>query len=911
MAESEQRVDDNHLEDLDSFLASEPDNSSPAESPNLPLNPDEDFSDLESLLDVPDNSANQVTAAATPAVKPSEKKPAVKSNFEETMRVSVKQLDGLNNLIGDLVVKRNQLEADQSRIRQFIENLLSRVQQLNEVGGRMHELYEKSLLEGALLASRQQQGNAPASLAQSNQTDDGLSALEMDQFTGFHLLSQEIIELIVRIRESVSDIQFVVDGSDEVAQNLRQVTSQLQDGINKTRMVPFAQTADRLPRAVRDIATKLNKQASLEIKGKSTLIDKLIVEHLYNPMTHIVNNAVTHGIETPAEREKIGKPPTGSIVIDAFLQGNQTVITVSDDGAGIDPEKIKAKAIEKGLVTAEVAETLSQQDLYGFLFNAGFSTKDKADDFAGRGVGMDVVATDLKKIRGKVTIDSEVGKGTTFTIRLPLTLSISKALCCLNDHARIAFPMDGVEETKEYTPAEIQTDSEGRPCIPWQDGLLPLKPLEDLLSFNRKLNRSNIYTNLNQADDAISVVVLRSANYLLAVQVSQVLGEQEIVIKQIDGPIPKPIGIAGATILGDGSVMPIADVLEIIEIAQGRRSLNSSQDWWEAAGTVKPIVTEEQSQTKPLVLVVDDSITVRELLSLSFQKLDYRVEQARDGQEAWEKIRAGLPCDMIFCDIEMPKMNGLELLAQIQQDELLATIPVAMLTSRGAEKHRQLAAELGATAYLTKPYTEKELMDVAQKMLAGDVLLKNSTRKSSHVSAKTKDAFVEQIPEAETLIIPSPSELLKQEAEREAAASLTKNKHTTAFKPNPLVLIVDDSVTVRELLSMTFSKAGYRVEQARDGQQAWEKLTGGLACDVVICDIEMPRMNGLELLAHMQNDPVLAQIPVAMLTSRGAEKHRRMAADRGAKGYLTKPYLEEVLLDVSKRLMLGEVILEV
>ncbi|MFW6264435.1 MAG: response regulator, partial [Cyanobacteriota bacterium] len=380
------------------------------------------------------------------------------------------------------------------------------------------------------------------------------------------------------------------------------------------------------------------------------------------------------------------------------------------------------------------------------------------------------------------------------------------------------------------------------------------------LSYNRQIGRGIVYGGVRE-DDMVSLVILRSVNNFIGIQVDQVIGEQEIVIKQLEGPIPKPTGIAGATVLGDGRIMPIGDVLELIDLAQGRIRKDSSSMLWQQA----PIPSKPESdsvKTEPMVLIVDDSITVRELLSLSFNKAGYRVEQARDGMEAWDKLRSGLPCDLIFCDIEMPRMDGLELLSRLQQDEELRGIPMAMLTSRGAQRHRQMASDMGAKAYFTNPYLEEALLDAAQRMLQGDDLL-NQTRR----------------PE------------------------------TPATAP-PSVLIIDDSVTVRELLSMTFQKAGYQVEQARDGQDAWEKLNSEKHFDLVFCDIEMPRMDGLELLSHLNQDEKLNKVPVAMLTSRGAQKHRKIAADRGAKGYFTKPYVEDVLIDAAKRMRDGEVLLE-
>lgn len=842
---------------------------------------EDDFRDLVELLDPQVVGGTPATTGPTP--RPISRPRTASKIIEQSMRVPIKQLDNLSNLIGELVVKRNRLEQDQERLRLFLDNLLAQVQNLSDVGGRMQDLHERTLLEGALLASRKPllgrtNGEGEAVVPEeppggSALTD--LDALEMDRFTDFHLLSQEMIELIVRVRESASDIQFVIDETDQVTRSLRQATTQLQEGMTKSRMVPFAQTADRLPRAIRDISFKLNKQAKLQVEGRDVLIDKMILEHLNSPMTHLVNNAITHGIESPRERQDRGKPPEGTISVRAFLQGNQTVITVIDDGAGIDAERVKRKAIEKGLITEEESRVLTRQEVYEMLFHPGFSTKDKADDFAGRGVGLDVVRTSLIDVRGTVTIDSILGKGTTFTIRLPLTLSICKALCCVSDRARIGFSMDGVEETKDFPKTDIRVDAEGRPCIPWNNSLLPFQPLSDLLSYNRQISRGTIYGGKSE-EDTIPIIILRGGNNLLAVQVDQVLGEQEIVIKQIEGPIPRPAGIAGATVMGDGTILPIGDVLELIDIAAGRLRTDSAGPWRKRP----PIESETDLDTEPMVLIVDDSITVRELLSLSFGKAGYRVEQARDGQEAWEKLRGGLPCDIVFCDIEMPRMNGLELLATIQKDPRLSRIPIALLTSRGAERHRKVAAQLGASGYFTKPYTERDLLDAAARMIAGEVLLPNSNRHYQLGSVSIEG---------------------HSDGDGDEAADSADS---------PPVLIVDDSVMVREMLSLSFTKAGYRIDTARDGQEAWEKLSAGLPCSLILCDIEMPRMNGLELLSRLQEDEFLHSIPVAMITSRGAQKMQALAAEKGAKGYFVKPYIEDVLIDAARRLIAGEVLLE-
>lgn len=855
------------------------------------------FSDLDQLLAQAEKERGKSPKNRTPRQAQTKASSQTKV-FEQSMRVPVKQLDNLNNLIGEMVVRRNRLEEDQEKLRQFLDNLLYQVQNLSDVSARMQDLYERSLLEGALMNSRRKnQETVKAQLARTEGRSTYISGggktntskletpeldeLELDRFTGFHLLSQEIIELIVKVRESASDIQFLVDETDQLGRNLREVTTQLQEGINKSRMVPFAQNADRLPLPIRKIAEGYNKQVQLKLEGRDVLIDKMILEHIWDPLLQITKNSVTHGIELPEEREEMGKPPVGTITVRAFLQGQQTVISVSDDGGGIDPQKIKKKAIQNKLITPAQAQNLKPQEVYDFLFHAGFTTKEKADSHAGRGVGLDIVRSKLNEIRGIVSIDSVVGQGTTFTIRLPLTVTVGKALCCLNDNTRIAFPMDAIEDTKDFTSSEIKINAQGQKCILWKNNLLPFRPLSTLLRYNRQITRSIIYTSNNE-DETIPIIILRGGNNLLAIQVDQVLGQEEIVIKQISGPLPKPKGIAGATVRSDGIVMPIGDVIELIEIANGNLSLDLPQNLPDVVSSHETMY-DVPVNTQPLVLIVDDSITVREMLSISFSKSGYRVEQARDGQEAWQKLRSGLPCDLVFCDIEMPRMNGLELLQHMQEDESLENIPVAILSSRGAEKHQRIAADLGASAYLIKPYVEKDLLDSAERMIKGEVLLAGSRRVPKVKVNKATDSQVK------------------------SSGFVPKGK--AKGKSARMVLIIDDSVVVREMLSMTFKKAGYQVEQARDGQDAWEQISNGLPCDLLLCDIEMPRMNGLELLAKMQQDENLSKLPVAMVTSRGAEKHRKIAADLGAKAYFTKPYLEEELLGAAEKLIEGQVLL--
>jgi chemotaxis protein histidine kinase CheA/ActR/RegA family two-component response regulator len=696
------------FDDLDALV------SAPEAAPAASLD------DLDGLLATPVPAA---IAPPTPPVveQPKERRAKQSRTFEQTMKVSVKYLDNLNNLVGELVVNRNTLEQDQNRMRQFVEKLLSEVQKLNEVGKRMQDLYERSLMENSLVASRQQSKptipNPQISLENPGEgTLMEYDPLEMDRFTPIHLLSQKMIELTVRVRESTADIEFVVDGSTEVTRTLRQITGQLQEDLTKSRMVPFAQTADRLQRGVRDNGLKYGKQIELNVEGRDTLIDKVILESLTDPLIHMVNNGIAHGIESTETRLAAGKPSEGKITIRAIHQGNQTIISISDDGAGIDTNRVKNKAIEKGIITAEHAATMSKSEIYDLLFLPSFSTKDQADELAGRGVGMDVVRTSITDIRGTITTESQLGVGTTFTIRLPLALSIAKALIAVNNKSNIAFPMDGIEDTQDVSPEQIQTNSDGEQCIFWRDEMMPFKPLSDLLAFNRPLARNNFYSTNEDDSDLVSILILRSDGNFTAVQVDKITGDQEIVIKPLQGPAAKPLGIAGATVMGDGRIVPIADVMELISLAKGTLVRQVSTQW--ADGIATPTVEVRES----MVLIVDDSITVRELLSLTFKRAGYRVEQARDGQEAWDKLRAGLPCDIVFCDIEMPRMDGLEFLSRIQKDTALSKVPVAMLTSRGSDRHRQIASQLGASGYFIKPYLEEALLDAAKRMIKGEVL---------------------------------------------------------------------------------------------------------------------------------------------------------------------------------------------
>jgi chemotaxis protein histidine kinase CheA/ActR/RegA family two-component response regulator len=636
------------------------------------------------------------------AAAPEPRAPLTGPVVRRTMRVEVRHLDGLSNLVGELVINRNTLENQQTRLRSSLEMLQQRVSKMDRVSRELEEYYDKSVLG---IQSPGVSSNPSDAISRGEEAFD---ALEMDRYTAFHTLSQEIMELIVRIKEASSDIEFVVDESDETSRLFRQTSSQLQEGLNQIRMLPLSELVDRLPRAVRDLSINMGKEVELELLGRETLLDKAILEELYDPLTHLTTNALMHGIEPIEERRRLNKKAKGKITVSASHQGNQTIIAVRDDGRGLDARRIRAKAVERSLLTPEQAAVMTDNEVFPLIFLPGFSTVEQVTEIAGRGVGMDVVQNRLNRLRGNVLIDSTPGEGTTFTIRLPLTLSISRAILCRHGQGMIAFPLDSIDEMVELPTNRIKAEGKRR-YILWRDRFIPFVPLAELLVYQRPgLATSQDFMQ----EKEVATVILRGGDSYVAVGVDAFIEEQEIVIKQLKGPVDKPQGLAGVTVLGNGQVMPIADVGELIGMVTGQLpSVKEIKPYRPAKVVKKP--------SQPTVLIVDDSITVRELLSMTFVKAGYRVEQARDGQEATEKLKAGLACDMVFCDVEMPRMDGFEFLSQVQKDSRLNHIPVAMLTSRSADKHRQTAYQLGAKGYFTKPYLEEDLLRGAELLLKG------------------------------------------------------------------------------------------------------------------------------------------------------------------------------------------------
>ena len=435
--------------------------------------------------------------------------------------------------------------------------------------------------------------------------------------------------------------------------------------------------------------------------------DESLVDALRDPLVHLVRNAFDHGIESPEVRKSAEKPIAGQIEIEAFHQGGQTIITISDDGRGINPEVIRQKVLERGLVNEQEASALSIAELYDVLFWPGFTTTNEVTDLSGRGVGLDVVLTNLRQVRGTVKVDSRPGKGTTFIIKLPLLLSITDALLVNLDNHILAVPLDAVEEILKIQPEHIHMAGD-RPMICWRDEFIRLVRLADLLTYQSPYPEQ---ASPKREQDFIPVLILNSSDGILAIIVDQLAGQQEIVVKALPAPLSKPKGVIGNTILGDGRVVTIVDVDDLVEHFHPHNH-----------GAVA-VADRDSPKLAPVahqpakILVVDDSYTLRQLVSLSLSRARYRVEQAKDGLDAIHQLEGGLQCDLIIADIEMPRMDGFELLRSLKQNATWSKIPVVMLTSRSGHKHRHLARELGALDYFTKPYNEARFLEKIAKIL--------------------------------------------------------------------------------------------------------------------------------------------------------------------------------------------------
>ena len=477
------------------------------------------------------------------------------------------------------------------------------------------------------------------------------------------------------------------------------ITTDLQEGLMRTRMVPFSGLVPRMRRIVRQAAQELGKRAELTVTGADAELDRTVLDRVTAPLEHMLRNAVSHGIEPPAERRRLGKDETGRVHVALAREGNEVVIRVSDDGAGMDLEAIRRKAIERGLLDPEAR--VDDDDLVRFIFEAGFSTASEVTQVAGRGVGMDVVNAEIKQLGGTLDIASRPGQGTTFTIRLPLTLAVSRALLVQVGEDMYAVPLSSIEGVVRMDRATLER----------------FYGSEEAVTYEYAGNRYRVeYLGrlLGTCDPVLAgdrarfpVLLVRAGEHRTALQVDTIMGAREIVVKSVGPQISTVRGISGATILGDGRVVLILDVGPLVRMG----------------GTVTvhlPPPEEERPEAeaeRPVtVMVVDDSITMRRVTARLLERNHMKAVTAKDGVDALAKLQESIP-DVILLDIEMPRMDGYELATHIRNEERLRHIPIIMITSRTGAKHRERAAEIGVDRYLGKPYQETELLQSIEEVL--------------------------------------------------------------------------------------------------------------------------------------------------------------------------------------------------
>ncbi len=644
-----------------------------------------------------------------------------KARTNLSVRVDLNRLEIMNNLVGELTINRNSLSLQNEQLQANVRELVRRFAQFQNITGKFRDISDKTLIasEKQKRTKENVNGNGNSNNLTTIGTgavgnEDEFDSLEMDTYNQIHNLLQEVLEEMMQLDEAVDDITLFARLSNQTLQQQRQMLVNLRDELMWARMLPLSEILNRFPRVLRDLSAQYNKSVNLNMTGVGVLVDKVMLEKLYDPLLHLLRNAFDHGIEPPEIRKKQGKSSEGKIEISAYHKGNQTIIEIQDDGQGISLEKVKKKAIEKGLLSAQQAEEANKNKLYNLIFEPGFSTAAKVSEISGRGVGLDVVRSQLRAIKGSVSVISEPGEGTTFILSLPLTLTISKLLVCLFGNSAFALPSDSIEEIVIPSPEQIKKTGTGK-FFHWQNRLIPYYRLSELLEYNCPLPSTMVSKALTVVESpkewAFPLLILRREQHMFAIEIERLVTEQELVIKPFGSSMKGPNYTYGCTILADGSIIPVIDATLLIDynFSQDRESASMSNI--ESEDSLDPDnLSKNRMIAASRLLVVDDSSALRRTLALSLEKAGYLVLQAKDGREALTELSKNPGIQLVICDIEMPNMNGFEFLSQRRLKPELLKIPVAMLTSRSNTKHRQLAMQLGANAYFTKPYVEQEFM---------------------------------------------------------------------------------------------------------------------------------------------------------------------------------------------------------
>jgi chemosensory pili system protein ChpA (sensor histidine kinase/response regulator) len=596
------------------------------------------------------------------------------------IRVNTGLLNSLVNYAGEVSIARSRME---QQIYGFRDNLAELRRNAVRFRDQLRELEIQS--ESQILYR----------LDQGDPNSSEFDPLEFDRYSRLQQLTRSLTESLHDLTTIQLNMGNFVGEAEAVLQQQARLNTELQEGLMRTRMVEFATQAARLRHIARQTARELGKRVELEFSGGEVQIDRNVLERMISPFEHMIRNSLDHGIETEAERVRAGKPAVGRITVAAKQEGNEIVIRFADDGAGMNVERIRAKAIERGLVSGDA--NLSEDDLLQFVLLSGFSTATRITQLSGRGVGMDVVHSEVKQLGGSMAVNTEAGKGTTFIIRLPLTLSITQALMVYVGDQQFAIPLASVSNIIECTPAQLSRIGVGKnPLLNHNDKLYPFMNLGARLGI----------ASAGRDGRKVPVLLARAGAREVAIQVDGLGGTREIVIKALGPQLAEIKGLAGATILGDGRVVLILDV----------GGLWYAEEALHVEHAERPTPAAEV-RVRPIVMVVDDSLTVRKVTGKHLQKQGYDVMVAKDGIDAVEQLRTRVP-DLMLVDIEMPRMDGYELTGRVRADPALKHIPIIMITSRAGEKHRNRALDLGVDIYMSKPYQEDELFRNVDVLLA-------------------------------------------------------------------------------------------------------------------------------------------------------------------------------------------------
>jgi len=608
---------------------------------------------------------------------------------QEVVKVSAELLEELVNLAGETSISRGRMEQQVSDLGSSIEEMDATIHRLQE------QLRRLDIETEAQVLFRQEQ------MMQHEQFDP----LEMDRYSQLQQLSRSLIESASDLMDLKYTLADKTRDTETLLLQQSRINTDLQEGLMRSRMVPFSRLVPRLRRIVRQAATELGKEVEFELDNVEGELDRTVLERMVAPLEHMLRNAVDHGIELPADRAAAGKPAEGRIVLSLGREGGDVMLRLADDGRGINLQRVREKAIERGLMAADAP--LSDQDLMQFILHAGFSTADKVTQISGRGVGMDVVHSEIKQLGGAMFIDSRWGEGTEFTIRLPFTVSVNRALMVQIGDDLYAIPLNTIEGIVRVSPFELEhyyQDPEARFDYAGDNYLV--RYLGNMLD-------SDAVPKLDGQSLPLPVILVRSTENTVALQVDRLLGSREIVVKTLGVQFSSVRGVSGATVTGDGSVVVILDLHALI-----REQL--------ALGLSRTILLDavpllvEEDQAEKVIMVVDDSVTVRKVTSRFLEREGFRVITAKDGVEALQLLQDHIP-DVMLLDIEMPRMDGFEVAKNVRTSSRLRDIPIIMITSRTGEKHREHAFELGVNKYMGKPYQEDLLLSNIQELIKSSV----------------------------------------------------------------------------------------------------------------------------------------------------------------------------------------------